>query len=348
MNGLPAVPDSAGTALTPELATALDAAMDFAAEAFSDGTKRVYRTAWRQFDSWCLRNGLVSMPANGSTLALWMAALAESGIKPDTVGVKAAAVAWAHTYPPQVTGLTIPEWAGPYPSPTTAPEVRLLSKGIRRKAAKDGVTPEPADPVTSDLLRLLLHPIDRRTSVRGRRDACIILLGFGGGLRRSEIAGLKVGHVAFVPEGMQIVLPTSKGSQDEAVRVPVLHARDSKLCPVRAMRDWLAVLKSEGQDDPKDNVFMEVTTADRIWIEDGEPLRPESINRIVQKRSELAGVEGRISAHSLRAGIITDALLRGKPMAKVQDFARHKDPKTTSRYFRDLDRFKGHPAEGLL
>lgn len=348
MNGLPAVPDEVGTALTPELASALDAAMGFASEAFSDGTKRVYRTAWRQFDSWCLRNGLVPMPASGSTLALWMAALAEGGIKPDTVGVKAAAVAWAHTYPPQVTGLPIPEWAGPYQSPTSAPEVRLLSKGIRRKAAKDGVSPEQADPVTSDLLRLLLHPIDRKTSVRGRRDACIILLGFGGGLRRSEIAGLRVGHVAFVPDGMQIVLPTSKGSQDEAVRVAVIHARDPKLCPVKAMRDWLAILKAEGLSDPQGPVFWEVTTADRVWFEDGEPLRPESVNRIVQKRAELAGVEGRISAHSLRAGIITDALLRGNPLVKVQDFARHKEPKTTATYFRDRDRFKGHPAEGLI
>ncbi|WP_146203776.1 site-specific integrase [Azospirillum sp. TSO5] len=321
------------------LEATVEAARAYAESADAPGTRRVYGTAWRQFIQWCGLRGLDSLPATGTTLAFWLSDLAKAGMKPKTLHVKAAAVRWAHMSARDPDGK-------PLPNPTDTPEVRLVMRGILRDAATRGIRREPADPITAELLRLLVHPIDRKSSVRGRRDAAIILLGFGSAMRRSELAAMEFGDLEYVERGVLVRIRRSKGDQfGEGQAVAVLRARDQNLCPVAALEAWLRIMKAEGSEGGR--VFREITKADRI-LPDSDGLTPESISRIVQKRADLAGVEGRISAHSLRAGFVTTALIRGKPLAKVKDHARHKAVATTLEYFRDMELFEGHPGEGLL
>jgi len=324
--------------IDPLLLGAAESAKRYASLAFSEGTRRVYASAWKAFDDFCTEQGLQSLPASGTTLSLWLALLADMGMSPRTLHVRGAAVRAMHVSTRNPDGK-------PYDSPTDTAEVKLVLKGIRRESARMGQTPEQADPVTADLLRTVAGGIGRGSTM-GIRDAAIVLLGFASAMRRGEIAAMRVEHVIPTDKGLLIRIPLSKGDQEgegQAVAVPM--ARDPGLCPVRALREWLQILRKENMLEGR--VFREITTADRI-LPDSEGLTPESIGRIVRKRADAVGLEGRITAHSLRAGFATSALLKGAPIPKVRDHLRHTDVATTMRYFRDLERFLDHPGEGLL
>lgn len=282
----------------------------------SSGTLRNYRTAWRQFQDWCRNQGGTPQSPPDALLAAWSAELMGRGLSPATVAVKLAAVRWRAEHGTTVEGAPKASGALLTASPATP--------SLPRRPA-----PGAANPLLSDLLKELLQPIDRQTSVRGRRDACLILLAFSGALRRSELSGLRIENIRPSSHGLILRVPP-RAPDIAPLDVEIVYARQGLLCPVRALRGWLSILRSERLESGW--VFYEVTKADRVWFQDDEPLRPDSINRIIKRRVELAGLSGRFSAHSLRAGAITEALDKGESLEMVQEYARHKNSRTTRLY----------------
>ena len=168
---------------------------DYARHARAENTKRAYRSDWADFSAWCSAHGLAPITAAPSTVRLYLVELADR-CKVATLRRRLASVSKAH----QVAG---------HPSPSTAPDVRETFAGIRRAL---GTAPTAKAAATVDLLRRMVE--DLNGSPAGLRDRALLLLGFVGAFRRSELVGLNVEDLAPVREGLLVTLRRSKTDQE--------------------------------------------------------------------------------------------------------------------------------------
>jgi site-specific recombinase XerC len=207
-------------ALPAILAAELEQAVEFSRAAKSAATIRAYQSDWRVFTAWCGERGLAPMPAMPETVAAFLAQEATRGTKASTISRRVAAIRYIHSLANQ-------------PSPTAESAVKTTLQGIRRKM---GVAPVKKAPATSELVIAMAAAPDG--SPRALRDRAILLLGFAGGFRRSELVALNVEDIAETPEGLRIVIRRSKTDQEGAGQTkPIL--RGSIACPVAALERWL-------------------------------------------------------------------------------------------------------------
>lgn len=183
------------------------------------------------------------------------------------------------------------------------------------------------------LLREQLRAISESLpdNARGQRDRALLLVGFFGAFRRSELVALTVADVRLLAEGLEVTLRRSKTDQDGAGHVKALpYAGTPALCPVRALRAWLAVASIS-----KGPLFRE---ADRHGNVSASALSGRSVARIVKATAEAAGLEeSAFSGHSLRAGFATQAAKNGKAEQAIQRQTGHRSVTMLRRYIRDAN-----------
>ena len=237
--------------------------------------------------------------------------------------------------------------------PTDDVAVSETLAGIRRQAARQGYTPRKKVAATAAILRQILAPIP--DDLRGRRDRALILVGFAGALRRSELAAVRVEHLEKTERGLRLTLPQTKGSQTDAVIVPLPYGH-TELCPVRALASWL-----EAAGIATGPVFR------RIWLPKkarpgepppappslprlgSQPITPWAVAEIVKARAAEAGFRGRdFGGHSLKRGALTTGMDRGEHPAKLKRLGRHKSFDVLGEYLEFGDLFEGHPLSGVL
>jgi site-specific recombinase XerD len=170
-----------------ELAEIAADARDYVAASRAENTTRVYRTGWKQFSAWCEVHGVTALPASPKTVALYVADLAKVA-KPATIDLRLAAISAAHR-------------AAGYDSPTKEEAVRLVRRGVRRTL---GTAQRQVRPVTVPDLRMMLQGLG--TDPAGCRDRALLLLGFAGALRRSELVGLDVADLTEAPGALLVRL----------------------------------------------------------------------------------------------------------------------------------------------
>ncbi|MGH9021630.1 MAG: site-specific integrase [Acidimicrobiia bacterium] len=206
-----------GTAL--ELLTGR--AREYLSAARAPATLRAYRSDWAEFSSWALDRGLATMPAAPSTVVLYLTDLAGLA-KTSTMARRLASISSAHK-------------AAGHRSPTDDPGVKAVWAGIRRT---HGSAPEEAAPISVALLRRMIDTAP--PGLGGLRDRALLLVGFAGALRRSELVALDVADISERDEGQVIVLRRSKTDQEGAGReVGIPYGSNPSTCPVRALRSWL-------------------------------------------------------------------------------------------------------------
>ncbi len=206
------------TEQTVELAEIAADARDYVAASRAENTTRVYRTGWAQFTAWCDEHGVTALLAGAETVALYVADLAKVA-KPATIDSRLAAISAAHR-------------AAGYDSPTKAEAVRLVRRGVRRTF---GTAQRQVRPVTVPELRVMLEGLG--TDRAGCRDRALLLLGFAGALRRSELVGLDVDDVTEGTDGLTVRLQRSKTDQEGAGRtLGIPFGSKQVTCPVRAWR----------------------------------------------------------------------------------------------------------------
>ncbi len=299
------------------------AAHDFAAGAKSPRTRDAYRKAWAGFVTWCDIAGRQSLPASAETVALYLTARATEGRKVATLEQSLAAISEAHRL------------AG-YESPRRSAQVREVLKGIRRAV---GVAPAQKAPVLVSELRAMVAALPE--SPVGVRDRALLLVGFAGAFRRSEVTALEVADVAFTADGLEIHLRRSKTDQEGAGRkVGLPYGSTAEACPVRALRSWLD-LRGDGPGPVFQNF-------DRVGK--GVGLTGRSVARIVQRAAKAAGIEKpeRFAGHSLRAGLATAAAKAGKSERSIMKQTGHRSERMVRRYIRDASLFSDNAAAGLL
>ena len=182
------------------LVSVLETARGYAEDSKAANTRRAYRADWRTFEAWCSARGLAALPASGDTVALYLADRAAAGLKASSIGRSLTSIVQAHL-------------GASHASPRTA-AVKAVLQGIRRR---HGSAPAQKSPLSLEELRRMVEPLsDRPIDVR---DRALLLLGFAGALRRSEIVGLDWHHLTEDRDGLRLRLMRSKTDQEGQGRV---------------------------------------------------------------------------------------------------------------------------------
>ncbi|WP_308258390.1 site-specific integrase [Saccharothrix obliqua] len=321
----------------------------------SPNTLRAYRSDWVAWAAWCEQEGRQALPADPVDVAVYLAVAARS-TRPDgspafgasTLERKAAAIAAVHA-------------AGGLPSPTRSDVVRLTLRGIRRTRREQ---PRRKRPVLLDTLAALLAERPAPgwpTGVARRRDALLLLVGFAGALRRSELAALRLEDVVVDvdPRSQEplllVELGVTKTDQTGGHRQRVVLPRGARrpTCPVCAFADWVDVLTAADPrallaDEPAEAathrchsyrpgshagpLFPAVSRHGRLG---GRPMSDRAVADLVKRYALRAGLDPALfGGHSLRAGFATQAALGGASDREIMRQGRWTNPRTVHRYIR--------------
>lgn len=306
------------------LASLVERAKEYAADARASSTRKAYESDFRAFEQWCSAQGLVAMPAPPAAVAVYLTHLADSGRKVATIERALTGIVHAH----RTRGV---DW------PRAHPAIANVMAGIRRRV---GTAPAQKAPVVDELLAAMLATLDE--DLRGLRDRALLTLGWSGAFRRSELVALTVADVARSSEGLIITVRRSKGDQDgRGAEKGIPYASRAALCAVRCLDAWLgSAAITEGP------LFRYIDRHGRVHA---EALSDRSVARIVQRTAECAGLDpATVGGHSLRAGFATTAAKRGKSLDAIMRQTLHKSERVARSYIRHAKLFDDNAAVGLL
>jgi integrase len=286
-------------------------------DSLAANTQRAYHSDLTQFESW---GG--SIPASPALVASYLAAYANT-LSVATLVRRIASISKAHE-------------ARGFPNPIRSELVRATLRGIKR--AK-GTAQSQATPLLKEDLMLALNVMG--DSTKDIRDRALLLIGFAGGFRRSELVGLNREDVEPVRQGIILHLRRSKTDQlGQGRKVAIPHGR-TRFCPVAALCAWLT--RSGIGHGP---VFRPV---DRHGRTKGDRLSGEAVSLVVRERVAAAGIDpSGYSGHSLRAGLATSAAQAGVSSWKIRQQTGHSSDAMLGRYIRDGEMFVGNAAAMLL
>jgi site-specific recombinase XerD len=288
----------------------------------AQNTLRGYQSDWRDFCAWCGARGLCAMPAAADAVAAYIAECA-GRLKPGSIQRRLNAIAEAHK-------------AAGQESPTHAPIVRNTLKGIRRTL---GTAPMQKAPALTDDIRAMVDAAD--AGMIGARDRALILLGFAGAFRRSELVSLDVEDCAFAKDGLTVTLRRSKTDQDgQGRRVGIPYGSNPATCPVRTLQAWL-----ELAGITTGPLFRSVSRHGQVRA---DRLAGIDVARVVKKLAERAGLDGaKYAGHSLRAGHATAAAIGGASERSIMNQTGHRSVQMVRRYIREGSLFRENSAGKL-
>jgi integrase len=216
-----------------------------------------------------------------------------------------------------------------------------ISATLRGILATHGRPARPAAALTSVEVKRLLASCG--SDLAGRRDQALLLLGFAGALRRSELVAIDREHLRFTGEGMTVFLPRSKRDQEgEGATIGIPRGLNPLSCPVRAMEAWLRRTRIEWGA-----VFRRISPGGALE----NRLSPQGVWKILRRRAALARLTvdatERLSPHGLRAGFITEAYLKGALDEQVMQHTRQTSLATTQGYRRRAKITRDSPARLL-
>jgi integrase len=214
--------------------------------------------------------------------------------------------------------------------------VRATLAGIRRTL---GCAQRRVAPLLPGQLRAISRALPQGTL--GLRDRALLLLGFAGAFRRSELAGLEASDLAFTDDGLEVLLRHSKTDQEgEGQRKGIPFGSDPATCPVRAIKAWL-----EAAGITEGPVFRSVDRHSKVG---SAALDPGSVARVVKRACSAAGLDpAAFSGHSLRAGLVTAAAKAAKPLPTIMRQTGHKSTAMVLRYVREAELFADNAAAGI-
>jgi site-specific recombinase XerD len=312
---------SNGSNLPAALGADLTAAVDLAKAEKALSTRIAYNTDFRLFKEWCIAKRVSPLPAARETVAAYLAAQAGT-LKPSTLGRRVAAIRYAH----KLTG---------FQSPTDSEGVKATMRGIRRTFG--GAKNKKAPAVAAKMHSMVATAPD---GLAGLRDRALLLLGFAGAFRRSELVALDVADIEEMETGLLVAIRGSKTDQ-EREGCTIAIARGDIACPVKALRAWLDAAGIESGP-----LFRPIN---KVGTVRAPRLTCRSVANIVKAYAGRAGFDAStFSGHSLRSGFLTSAAGNGASIFKMMDVSRHKSVDTLRGYVRDAELFKDHAGAGLL
>lgn len=303
----------------PDLDATLAQARAYAAHSYSANTHAAYASDWKLFSAWCTAQQRRPLPATAETILCYVVSLAET-LSMATIDRRLRGIAFHHRQARAA-------------DPTDDPEVVVTLRGLRRTK---GVAPQPKAPLTVEQLREIVTtlPNDRR----GIQSRALLLLGFAGAFRRSELVALQIADLAWVDEGLIVTVRRSKTDQEgEGYAKGIPYGADRVTCPVHAVRRWFTVARFASGP-----VFRAFTSRGQVLA---RPMPAYTVARILQQGAKAIGLDPKeYGGHSLRAGLVTAAAKAGVSERVLMAQTGHRDVRTLRRYIRDASLFAENAA----
>lgn len=281
----------------------------------SENTRRAYSNDLQHFLNWGGR-----IPSSPERVASYLAEHADK-LSYGTLNRRVVAINRAHR-------------AKKLSSPTQSDMVKATLHGIRRTKGRAQRRVRPT------LLPQIQAMVKEARGMKGLRDKALLLIGFSGAFRRSELVSIQVEDVQFVTEGIVIHIRRSKtdqAGQGRDIAIPTMRGR---CCPVKSLRDWLVLSEISGGA-----LFRGVNRHGQVM---DQGLSAQSVALIVKERIAAIGLDAKqFSGHSLRAGLVTSAAINGVSSWKICQQTGHKSDAVMQRYIRDSNLFTSNPLEKI-
>ena len=275
----------------------------------SYNTLRAYESDYRDFSVFCLKNNFTSMPADPKIISLYLTHLSQTS-KFSTLKRRIASISVIHKLKDHYID-------------TKHPIIRENLLGIKRLK---GSNQKAKKPMLINDLKQIIDIITKLNikEIRKTRDKALILIGFAGGFRRSELVALEIDDIEFVREGVKIFVKRSKTDQSGEGMTKAIPSFDSTLyCPVLHLQDWMAKGKSINK-----KIF---------------PISDKSVALIIKKYANLAGLDGsKYAGHSLRSGFATSTAESGAEERNIMAMTGHKTTQMVRRYIKEANLFKNN------
>lgn len=272
-------------------------------------TLRAYQADFKDFSAFCVKNGLNSMPTEPRILALYLTHLSATS-KFSTLKRRIATISVIH------------KMNGHYLD-TKHPVIMENLHGIKRVK---GSNQKAKKPILISDLKLIINAIDQtnQSEKKKNRDKALILVGFSGGFRRSELVDINYDDLEFVDEGVKIFIKRSKTDQSGEGMTKAIPYFDNKLfCPVTNLKNWID--------------YSEINSGKIFDISD------KSVALIIKKYASLSGLDSnRYGGHSLRSGFATSAAESGAEERNIMAMTGHKTTQMVRRYIQEANLFKNN------
>ena len=280
----------------------------------ANNTIRAYKSDFKDFSMFCAKNGFSSLPTEPKIISLYVTYLS-SGRKISTLKRRIASISVVH----RLKGHYID---------TKHPIIIENLMGIRRKT---GSFQKSKKPILINELKHIIKAIDATNTNKGRvlRDKAIILTGFSGGFRRSELVSIDYNDLEFVSEGVKIFIKRSKTDQSGEGMIKALpYFENKEFCPVTFLKKWLNISKIK-----KGLVFN---------------ISDKSVALLIKKYTSFAGLDSnKYSGHSLRSGFATVSAEFGADERSIMTMTGHKTTQMVRRYIKEANLFKNNALKKI-
>ena len=275
----------------------------------ANNTLRAYQSDFRDFSIFCTKNGFSFMPTQPKIIALYITHLSKS-CKFSTLKRRIASIRVIH------------KLKGHYLD-TKHPIIMENLLGIKRTL---GSRQKAKKPILINDLKLIIKAIDEDKI----RDKALILVGFAGGFRRSELVNIYFQDIDFVPEGVKILIRRSKTDQSGEGSIKAIpYFENQEFCPVIALKDYLNNKFSKLDKRKKEVKIFEISD--------------KSVALIIKRYAEKAGLDSsKYAGHSLRSGFATTAAEFGAEERNIMAMTGHKTTQTVRRYIHEANLFKNN------
>ena len=274
----------------------------------AQNTLRAYKADYRDFTNFCIKHGFKSMPSEPKILSLYLTHLSQTS-KFSTLKRRLASISVIH------------KLSGHYID-TKHPMITENLMGIKRVK---GTHQKAKKPILINELKSIINVIDKDKNEEKRlKNRALILIGFAGGFRRSELVEILYEDIDFVDEGVKIFVRRSKTDQaGEGMTKGIPYFSNPEYCPVVSLKNWLK--KSE--------------------IKSGKifDISDKSVALTIKKYAAIAGLDSRkYSGHSLRSGFATSAAELGAEERSIMAMTGHKTTQMVRRYIQEANLFKNN------
>ena len=270
----------------------------------ANNTIRAYKSDFNDFGAFCSKHGFKSLPTEPKIIALYLTYLTNKDAKMSTLRRRLVSISMIHKH------------KGHYLD-TKHPVIIENLMGIKRRK---GSIQKGKKPLLINHLKAIIKVIDEDKSeeIKKIRDKTIILTGFGGGFRRTELISIDYDDLEFVPEGLKITLRRSKTDQfGEGMVKGLPYFSSTKYCPVFHLKKWLELSKIK--DGPIFRRFAKGSSLTKNRLTD------QSVVLIIKQYLEIAGIDNKnFSGHSLRSGFATVSAESGADERSIMAMTGHK------------------------
>ena len=293
----------------------------------ANNTVRAYKSDFNDFELFCVKNGFKSLPSEPTIVSLYLTHLSTKNIKISTLKRRLVSIGVIH------------KLKGHYLD-SKHPSIIENLMGIKRRK---GSIQRGKKPLLISSLKKVINVIDQQKNeeIKKLRDRSILLIGFSGGFRRSEIISLNYDDLNFVNEGLKITLIKSKTDQFSEGSIKGLpYFKNSEYCPVISIQNWLRISKIKSGA-----LFRRFSKGSKI---SENRLTDQTVALIIKEYLELAGIDSKnYSGHSLRSGFATSAAESGADERSIMAMTGHKSTEMVRRYIKEANIFKNNPLNKI-